>query len=156
MGPTRSADSLPQTREQRRLAAGQLFEQGSRSDVEIARLLGACTSTVRSWRLTWTTGGPEALLAIGTPGAQCALNETQRQDLRELLRRGAENYGFATDGWTLARIHQVIDERFSVAYNSLSGISRLLHAMGFTLQLSDRRATGCYGGTNRDWVDTTW
>lgn len=58
----------------------------------------------------------------------------QQHELRQILRRGAKDYGFAANGWTLARIRRVIHERFSVAYADLSGVWRLLHRMGWTNQ----------------------
>lgn len=156
MGTTSSTDSIHHTREQKRLTASRLFQQGDLSDGEIARLLGAHASTVRSWHHTWTAGGPDALLGHANGGVKCALDPAQCQALRELLRRGAADYGFATDIWTLARIRQVIDERFSVAYTSLSGISHLLHRMGFTSQPAHRDVPGHDGGAIWEWVDTTW
>jgi len=146
MGPTRSADGIHQTRRQRRLTAGQLFEQGEQSDAQIAHLLGASVSSVRKWHHAWNAGGPDALRGDRMSEAKHALDQTQRQDLRELLRRGAKDYGFATNIWTLARIRQVINEQFAVAYDSLSGISRLLHRMGFTAQPATHQAPGHKGG----------
>ncbi|MCP3013064.1 winged helix-turn-helix domain-containing protein [Nocardiopsis dassonvillei] len=68
------------------------------------------------------------------------MTEDQQHELRQILRRGAKNYGFSTDGWTLARIRRVINETFGVAYADLSGVWRLLHRMGWTNLLPDRRA----------------
>ncbi|MGW3248162.1 helix-turn-helix domain-containing protein [Streptomyces sp. NPDC001070] len=104
MGTGRGAGAFHRVREQRRLAAGQLFEQGGRSDAEIARLPGVSAQAVHNWHYAWSEGGSDALLGRGIAGAQCALDEAQRQDLREPLRAGAKNYGFATDGWTLTRL----------------------------------------------------
>ncbi|MEU8892527.1 helix-turn-helix domain-containing protein [Streptomyces sp. NPDC048442] len=134
MGTGQRAGDFHRAGEQRRLTAGQLFEQGGRSDAEIARLLGVSVQTVHNWHHAWSEGGPKALLGHGIAGAQCALDDTRRQELRELLRRGAKDYGFATDGWTLARVRRVIIEQFSVVYGSLSVVSRLLHRMGFAPQ----------------------
>lgn len=156
MGTGHGAGDFHRARVQRRLTAGQLFEQGGRSDAEIARLLGVSAQAVHNWHHAWTAGGPDALLGHGIAGAQCALDEVQRQDLRELLRRGAKDYGFATDGWTLARVRRVIIERFSVVYDSLSGVSRLLHRMGFTPQIPARQAAERDGGAIQEWVDTSW
>ncbi|MFF7213791.1 winged helix-turn-helix domain-containing protein [Streptomyces sp. NPDC008238] len=143
-------------REQRRLTAGQFFEQGGRSDAEIARLLGVSAQAVHNWHHAWNQGGSEALLGHGIAGAQCALDENQRQELRELLRAGAKDYSFATDGWTLARVRRVIIERFSVVYGSLSGVSRLLHHMGFTPQVPARQAAERDADAIQEWVETQW
>ncbi|MFC1443063.1 winged helix-turn-helix domain-containing protein [Streptacidiphilus sp. N1-10] len=80
----------------------------------------------------------------------------QRRELRELLRRGAKDYGFATDGWTLARVRRVNIERFSVVYDSLSRVGRLLHRMGFTPQLPARRALEFGEDAVHQWVQTEW
>jgi transposase len=156
MGTEQNAGEFHRAREQRRLTAAGLFEQGGRSDAEIARLLGVSAQAVHNWHRAWREGGVEALLGHGIAGAQCALDEGQRQDLRDLLRRGAKDYGYDTDGWTLARVRRVIIERFSVVYDSLSGVSRLLHRMGFTPQRPDRQAVERDTDAVQEWVETTW
>lgn len=59
-------------------------------------MLGVSAQAVHNWHHAWNQGGSEALLGHGIACAQCALDENQRQDLRQPLRAGAKDYGFAT------------------------------------------------------------
>ncbi|MFF3405223.1 helix-turn-helix domain-containing protein [Streptomyces sp. NPDC002742] len=66
------------------MTAGQLFEQGGRSDAEIARLLGVSAQAVRNWHHAWSESGPEALFGHGIADAQCALANLAALTLDEL------------------------------------------------------------------------
>jgi transposase len=155
MGIAESVGPFHRERQRRRLAAADLFAQGGRSDGQIARLLGVSPQAVNDWHRAWRQGGREALTGNGIPGARCRLTEGRRHELRQVLRRGAKDHGFATDGWTLARVRRVITEQFGVTYASLSGVSRLLHRMGFTPQLPARRAAERNEAAVQQWVEQT-
>jgi hypothetical protein len=57
----------------------------------------------------------------------------------DFLGHGAEAYGFRGELWTCARVVNVIQEEFGVAY-SKSQVSRLLKALGWTSQAPLTRA----------------
>ncbi|MEU4283177.1 helix-turn-helix domain-containing protein [Nocardiopsis dassonvillei] len=119
-----------QEKQQRRLAGAALFEQGNLRDSEISTLLEVSPSAVGRWHHAYDTGGTQALLSKRPSGPAGYLEESQRHTPRQVLRRGAKDYGFTTDSWTLARIRRVIFETFGVVYADLSGVWRLLRAMG--------------------------
>ncbi|WP_435111034.1 winged helix-turn-helix domain-containing protein [Nocardiopsis synnemataformans] len=140
----------------RRMTAAALFEEGTLRDSQIAALLGVTTRAVNNWHHAWSQEGAAALASKGPTGPHCLLTQDQQHELRQVLRRGAKDYGFATDGWTLARIRRVIAETFGVVYADLSGVWRLLHRMGWTNQLPTRRAIERDEEAIADWVEHTW
>jgi len=83
-------------------------------------MLGVTTRAVNHWHRAWRQEGTAALVSKGLTGPDCLLTDHQQHELRQILRRGAKDYGFSTDGWTLARIRRVIIETFGVAYADLS------------------------------------
>ena len=79
-------------------------------------------------------------MSKGRTGTKGYLDPDQRLRLRQLLRRGAKDYGFTTDAWTLNRVRWVIVETFGTAYADPSGVCRLLKAMRWSVQVPARRA----------------
>jgi transposase len=143
-------------KQHRRMTATALFEQGQLRDSQIAQMLGVSTRAVNHWHHARRQGGTASLASKGPTGPHCLLTDRQQHQLRQILRRGAKDYGFATQKWTLARIRRVINERFGVAYADLSGVWRLLHRMGWTNQLPARRALERDEDAIADWVEYTW
>ncbi|MEY9211647.1 winged helix-turn-helix domain-containing protein [Thermobifida halotolerans] len=101
-------------------------------------------------------GGTAALVSKGPTGPAGFLTQDQQHALRQIPRRGATDYGFATDGWTLARIRRVINDTFEVTYTDASGVWRLLHRMGWTNQRPARRALERDEDAIAEWVERTW
>ncbi|MEY9211489.1 winged helix-turn-helix domain-containing protein [Thermobifida halotolerans] len=143
-------------KQQRRLTAAALFEQDERSDTRIGDLLGVTARAVNHWRRARHQGGTEALTSKGRTGPKGYLDSEQRRRLRHLLRRGAKDYGFATDGWTLNRVRRVIAETFGAAYADPSRVWRLLKAMGWSVQVPVRRAVERDEEAIAAWVEQTW
>jgi transposase len=79
------------------------------------------------------------LLAHPTPGRPPRLEPEQSRLIPDFLAHGAEAYGFLGEVWTCARVGQVIEEEFSVAYHK-SQVSRLLKMLHWTPQLPIVRA----------------
>jgi transposase len=94
--------------------------------------------------------------SIGPPGRGRYLDGEQEGQLRQVLRAGAKQYGFAADGWTLVRVRRVIGERFSVWFSTLGGVAVLLHRMGFSAQRPQRRAAERDEVAVATWVEDTW
>jgi transposase len=84
-------------KEARRMIAVELFEQGELRDSQIAGLLGVGARAVNKWHKAYREGGRDVLGSSGPPGARGLLDPQQCLELRQLLRRGAKAYGFATD-----------------------------------------------------------
>lgn len=120
------------------MQAAELFTQGV-SVEDIAARLRVSTKSVYQWRRRWTAGGEQALASAGQGGPGSKLTEAQFARLREHLDAGAGAYGWADQRWTLARVADLIEGLFDVSY-TLKGVSLLLHRMGYSLQVPDRRA----------------
>ncbi len=89
------------------------------------------------------------------PGAIPKLTEQQRDQLPDLLKRGAEAYGFVGDVWTQARIATVIKREFGVSYHP-DHIGRLLRAIGWSVQKPIERATERNDAAIERWRTEKW
>ncbi len=126
-------------REGRRMRAWELYAQGW-NQTKIAQTLGVTQGAVSQWlKAARAGGGKEALRRRPAPGITPKLTVEQRTELPELLRRGAEYFGFVGEVWTGRRVAQVIENHFSVRYHP-EYIPRLLRSMGWSLQKPMRRA----------------
>lgn len=66
-------------------------------------------------------------------GAKSKLMESQKQELRELISKGADFHGFQGNIWTSKRLVKLIRDYFDVTYH-VHHIPKLLRAMGYSLQ----------------------
>ena len=135
MRPKGSAAEL----EARRRQAVALLQDG-KSNTEVARLVGADLSSVKRWKRAVAAGGLTALAAKPNRGRPPKLSPAQRQELAEILRAGPLAAGFRTNLWTCRRVAEVVRQRFGVEYHP-DHVGRILHALGFTQQKPQRRAT---------------
>jgi transposase len=141
-------------REQVRLEAARLFEQGVVA-VQVAGLLRVSTKSVYQWRRRWRSGGDVALASKGPGGAACRLNERRLDRLRTELARGPAEHGWADQRWTLARISLLIGRLFHIRY-TLRGTSYLLHRIGLSPQVPMRRAAERDEQAITTWRTETW
>lgn len=117
--------------QQRRLQAGRLLMYGMRQ-AQVARAVGVTRKAVSLWNKQLMAAG---LLGLkGRPrGRPAGLSEEQRRELLGLLMNGALAQGFATELWTVRRVRQLIEEKFSRRYSE-SQVHRILVGLGFTSQ----------------------
>jgi transposase len=134
MRPKGSAKEL----EARRLIGGRLLQEG-KGVREVGRLVGAAPSTVSRWKHDLEAGGMEALKAKPHCGRPPKLTPKQKVHLEQVLLEGPKAAGFTTDLWTLARVAQVIEDRFGVKYHP-GHIWYILRDMGWSRQKPERRA----------------
>jgi transposase len=106
-------------RERVRLAAAELIEAGA-SDREVAKRFRVSRMSANRWRRALAAGGKQALASKGAGGARCKLAPAQ---LRE-LEAGPAAWGWQDQCWTLARIGELVRERFGIAY-TLAGLDVL-------------------------------
>lgn len=97
------------------------------------------------WRRALAAGGREALASKGAGGAKCKLSPAQLEELETVLDEGPAAYGYADQCWTLARITDLVWQRFSVEY-TLAGVHVLLHRAGWSVQVPP---AGPASGTRR-------
>ena len=112
-------------RERVRLAAAELIEAGA-NDREVARRFRVSRMSANRWRRALAAGGRAALASKGAGGARCKLTPAQLRELEAVLDAGPAVWGWQDQCWTLARIGELVRERFEVDY-TLAGLDVLLH-----------------------------
>ena len=132
-------------RERVRLAAAEWFDEAS--DREGATHFRATRMSANRWR--------RALAAKGPGGARCTLGLAQLGELPGLLEAGPAAWGWEDQCWTLARIAEVVHERFGVDY-TLPGLDLLLHRLGWSVPVPARRATERNEQQITAWRQQTW
>jgi transposase len=142
-------------REQVRLAAADLIEAGV-SDREVARRFRVSRMPASRWRRDLARGGRTALASRGAGGARCKLSPGQPGELEAVLDAGSAASGWdAGQRWTLARIAEIIRERFG-ADCTLAGVDVLLHRIGWSVQVPARQAAERDEALIAAWREEAW
>ena len=141
-------------RERVRLAAAELIEEGA-SDREIAKRFRVSRMSANRWRRALAAGGTAALASRGAGGARCKLTPAQLRELEAVLDAGPAAWGWADQCWTLARIGELVHQRFGVDY-TLAGLDVLLHRTGWSVQVPARRAAERDETAIAAWREETW
>jgi transposase len=133
-------------REGRRLRAFELKERGWKQS-EIAEALGVTEGAVSQWMKRAREQGAQALRHKPPPGAPSRLSDEQRARLPELLAQGARAHGL--------RVAVVIRREFGVSYHP-AHVSRVVRALGLSLQKPIRRANQRDEQAIRHWKEQRW
>ena len=142
-------------REQVRLAAADPIEAGA-SDREVARRFRVSRMSANRWRRALAAGGRAALASRGAGGAKCKLGPGQLAELEAVLDAGPAASGWDEDQrWTLARITELIWQRFGAEY-TLAGADLLLHRIGWSVQVPARQAAERDEARIAAWREETW
>jgi transposase len=141
-------------RERVRLAAAELIEEGA-SDREIAKRFRVSRMSANRWRRALAAGGKAALTSKGAGGARCKLTPVQLRELEAVLDAGPAAWGWADQCWTLARIGELVRERFGADY-TLAGLDVLLHRIGWSVQVPARRAAERDEAAIATWREEAW
>jgi transposase len=141
-------------REGRRLRAFELKERGWKQS-EIAEALGVTEGAVSQWMKRATEQGAHALRHKAPPGAPSRLSDEQRARLPELLAQGAQAHGFRGELWTCERVAVLIRREFGVSYHP-AHVSRVVRALGLTLQKPQRRAEQRNEEAIERWKQKKW
>jgi transposase len=150
-----SSQEATDWREGRRLRAWELKQEGWKQQ-DIARALGVSKGAVSQWMKRAKQEGIEALKHRPPPGAKARLSEGERAKLPELLAQGAPAQGFRGEVWTCAaRVAEVIRKEFGVSYHP-AHVSRLVRALGLSLQKPVRRANQRDEEAIRRWKEERW
>src|SRR5271163_4063759 len=141
-------------REQVRLSAAEFIEAGV-SDREVAKRFRVSRMSVNRWRRALAAGGRAALASRGAGGARCKLTAAQVRELEAVLEAGPAAWGYEDQCWTLARIAELVWERFGVEY-TLAGVHVLMHRAGWSVQVPARRAAERDDAAVARWKEETW
>ena len=125
--------------QEERRKRGYALVQAGWTQKKVAEALGVTEGAVSQWMRRAREGGEDALGYQAAPGADSKLSAEQLARLPDILARGGEAYGFAGAVWTRARVRQVIQDVFGVAYH-IDHMSYLLKKIGWSRQKPIRRA----------------
>jgi transposase len=154
MGNPRGVKRNFEDLERRRLRASDLFGEGLNNS-EIGRRLKVPNQTVSRWRKQFQSGGAAALAKAGRAGRKPSLNDTQMDELVEVLRRGPEVYGYETPLWTCARVSHAVDQEFGVEYHP-GHVWKILRKLNWSPQLPIGRALERNEAAITDWKQNRW
>lgn len=137
------------------MRAVDLFEEAIEVQ-RIARELRVSGKSVYQWRRVWRTGGREELRSKGPSGCDCRLGPHLQAKLAMWLDEGLAAHGWSDDQvWTASRVGRLIRRKFHLSY-SVSGVTRLLHRMGYSVQVPDRPAAERDEEAVAAWREVTW
>ena len=154
MEKTLSSQQATDWREGRRLRAWELKQEGWKQR-DIARALGVSKGAVSQWMKRAKQEGVEALKHRPPPGAKARLSEGQRAKLPELLAQGAPAHGFRGRGVDLRASSRGDPQGVCVSYHP-AHVSRLVRALGLSLQKPMRRANQRDEEAIRHWKEERW
>lgn len=137
----------------RRIAANLLLD--GMGICEVARLVGASTSSVKRWKDAMDAGGVSALRPKEHPGRAPLLTDRQKRELLKLLQRGPVAAGYDTEQWTCPRVAEMIEQHFDVHYH-VGHVWRLLRSLGWTWQKPEQRARERNEPAIQRWRDEDW
>jgi len=109
-----------------------LLEKGWRQ-TKIAEALGVSQSSVSKWKIRYKQEGRSMLKDKPLLGAPRQLTKEQEQELVQILKQGAQTYGYDGDFWNYKRIKRVLSEAFSIDLSVRQG-GRILKRLGFSRQ----------------------
>jgi transposase len=141
-------------KEERRKRGWVLYQAGW-PQKQIAEALGVTKGAVSQWIKAGQAGGEAALKSRKSTGNPRRLSTTERQKIPELLKRGAESFGFRGDLWTCPRVAKVIESELGVKYHP-AHVSRILKELGWTPQKPIRRAKQRKESEIRRWKEKRW
>lgn len=141
-------------KEANRIRALNLYEAGWHQS-HIAQALGVCQSTVSIWIKKYRISGLEGLKTQKNKGKEPLLTEEQKNQLPELLKKGAEHYGFRGNIWTQERISQVIYKEFGVKYH-YTHAGRIIRSLGWSLQKPEKQPIQRKEEEIEKWKEEDW
>ncbi len=121
----------------------------------IARQLGVSYVTVWRWEQRWREEGATGWREHLHPGSKRRISPREQKALLALLKKGARAYGYPTDLWTLKRVAEVIRREYGATY-TLSGVWRVLRALGLSAQVPLTIALERDEAYIREWVRVRW
>lgn len=141
--------------EERRREAARLLRSGRYTQADVARELGVSQASVSRWAAALQQCGARALRARPRTGRPPKLKQDAWSEVCRVLKRGARAHGHSMERWTLARVAQLIEERFGVHYHP-HYLAEPLRAHGLTPQVPKRQAMERDDALIRAWLAHDW
>ena len=100
---------------------------------EAARLAGLERQALRNAILAYNEEGLDGLFDAPRSGRPCKLDESQRKELAEIIRKGPDVEAEGISAYTLEDLVRIVKERFGVSYHP-DNLSILIKREGFSRQ----------------------
>ena len=150
MRPKGSAKEL----EVRRQIAANMLE-GGMGIREVARHVNASPSSVYKWKQILEKQGRAGLAPKPMTGRKAAISAEQKEELKEIMLKGARAAGYPTELWTLERITEVIKNAFGIQYHP-GHVWKILRGMGWSAQKPEHRARERNDAEIKRWREEEW
>lgn len=111
--------------------------QDGMSRKAVAAAYGVERTTLYRWLQNYEVDGESGLDRKAGSGRPRKLEELRENELRALVLKGAQHFGYETDLWTVGRLRRVITEEFSIVL-SKNTVWRRLRDAGLTYQKPER------------------
>jgi len=111
--------------------------QDGMSRKAVAAAYGVERTTLYRWMHKSDVDGQSGLERKAGSGRRRKLEELSEVELRALVLKGAQHFGYETDLWTVGRLRRVITEEFSIVL-SKNTVWRRLRDAGLTYQKPER------------------
>jgi transposase len=149
-GVKRDFDAL----EKRRMQAAKLLKQGIH-EAEVARRVGVHRQSVNRWARQLAEAGIPGLRKGGRAGRKPRLTSSDRDRIKEALKRGPEALGYETSLWTAWRVSDLIERECGVKYHP-GHVWKVLRSLGWSCQRPAGRAMERDEDAIRRWKQERW
>ncbi len=142
--------------EQRRYVAIEYFKDTTKpkTQIQIARELGVTPAAISQWRKAFNQNGDDSLKAKPHPGPGRSISTQDIKELKDLLLKNPQEFGFTRIGWTTAMIAELIENEFGVSYHP-DHVGKLLHSIGFSKQKPKTRGKKRDESKIATWLNET-
>jgi transposase len=144
----------PAELEARRLRAAELLREGKGVN-EVARTVGASSSSVSRWKTALRKRGEAGLKAKPHPGRKPGLTKADKRRLAAMLKKGAVAAGYPNDLWTCRRVRDLIGRTFGVWYHP-DHVWKILNGLGHSPQKPEQHARERDEEAIRRWRTRDW
>ena len=121
---------------------------------DVARAYSTDRSTLFRWRRRYEQQGETGLHRQAGSGRPRKLREVNSQRFWNLVLQPATKFGYETDLWTVARVHQVVQAQLKVVV-SRDTIWRRLREAGLTYQKPERQYFEADEEARQEWLEHT-
>ena len=125
--------------------------QDGMSRKAVAAAYGVERSTLYRWMQKYEVDSESGLERKPGSGRHRKLEELNEDELRSLVLKGAQHFGYETDLWTVGRLRRVITETFSIVL-SKNTIWRRLRDAGLTYQKPEREYYEIDEESRKKWL----
>ena len=125
--------------------------QDGMSRKAVAAAYGVERTTLYRWMQKYEVDGHSGLERKPGSGRCRKLEELCEDELRAMVLKGAEHFGYETDLWTVGRLRRVITEEFSIEL-SKNTVWRRLRDAGLTYQKPEREYYEIDEESRKKWL----